>query len=147
MKTLCILILFSLFHTSSQAQNFDLLLKSNEDTLKKCLDKGYIDPYMKRCYLAATQELDAILNIVYTKTLPLLKKSDQLGFRENQRKWLAFYNNETLFNQKVFWSKNSDEKYQFGTLVDLSVATENYKIMKNRIETLSNYYIILTTGL
>jgi uncharacterized protein YecT (DUF1311 family) len=121
-----------------QAQDFEAQIDSNAVTLEKCLEKGYHDPYMKKCYLKASEDLDLLLNTIYKKTTPLLKKADQIEFRNNQRKWLTFYNSEIQFNQKVFWSQNSYEKYQFGTSVDLSIAANNYEILKNRVETLSN---------
>lgn len=147
MKIFYTLLLLNLFPTFTQAQDFDALIDSNDVILEKCLEKGYTDPYMKKCYLKATEDLDLLLNTIYKQTTPLMKKADQIEFRNNQRKWLSFYNSETQFNQKVFWSQNRDEKYQFGTLVDLSIAANNYKILKNRVITLSSYYTILTTGL
>lgn len=147
MKIFYKILLLFLFPAFTQAQDFEAQIDSNAVTLEKCLEKGYHDPYMKKCYLKASEDLDLLLNTIYKKTTPLLKKADQIEFRNNQRKWLSFYNSEIQFNQKVFWSQNSDEKYQFGTLVDLSIAADNYKILKNRVSTLSSYYTILTTGL
>ena len=120
-----LLVLF-LVPAFTQAQDFEAQIDSNAVTLEKCLEKGYQDPFMKKCYLKASEDLDLLLNTIYRKTTPLLKKADQIEFRNNQRKWLTFYNSEIQFNQKVFWSQNSDEKYQFGTSVDLSIAANNY---------------------
>lgn len=147
MKFALIISFFIFLSNFLHAQNPDSLIIQNKENLSICLSKASTEYFMKECYLVSTIELDSILNIIYKKTLPLLKTNDQVSFRDNQRKWLSFYNSEKGFNLKTFCSQNNDDKYQFGTLVDLAVRANNYDILKSRVETLSYYYTILTTGL
>lgn len=147
MKYIFLISLFGGFSFEIYSQSLKSNIELIEAQRNKCEAKAYYDKDFEKCYCEATIAMDKELNNVYKKIINLLKKEDVTEFKNNQKKWLNFYDSEIKFNKSIFKSQLRGGVYEFGTLVDVETSSVTYKILKERVETFARYYTVLNTGL
>lgn len=129
--------------------------KSSDATIEFELDKfrvdAYMQQYMKYDYSTAgmrsatyhaAEQYDSLLNKYYKMLIAALNQADRPKLVAAQRAWLSYRDSELHLIEVL-----SKEQYSGGGTIQQLVEADNYLvIIKNRTETIFDYYERATTN-
>ncbi|MFM2268794.1 MAG: hypothetical protein RL757_2235 [Bacteroidota bacterium] len=108
-----------------------------ERTLELAIEKDGSTQGMNRAMREAEASYDVLLNKYYKKIMGKLSAKDKITFKEAQRTWVVFRDNEI----KVF-SMLVDEKYSGGGTIQSNIFSGRvYELTRRRVQTFGDYWL------
>ncbi|MEI6122325.1 MAG: lysozyme inhibitor LprI family protein [Bacteroidota bacterium] len=91
------------------------------------------------CYDYATNQLDKLVNNIYSNTYSKLDKDDKQKLKLSQDNWRNFYNAEGEFLYSAFYTWANKSKYGHGREHAIMLAEWRYNVMRERLINLKKY--------
>jgi uncharacterized protein YecT (DUF1311 family) len=91
------------------------------------------------CYDYATNELERLVNNIYTNIYSKLDKDDKQKLKLSQDNWRKFYNAEGEFLYSAFYTWANKSKYGHGREHAITQAEWRYNVMRERLINLTKY--------